>query len=140
MPERPEDAERPPTTRLTCGVTAKDEHGRQCSKARKPAQTAYGLQLYFEAHAAVPVGRAVCSGRHPFGTAFGKHLEPYSACIQFFHEMSGSEILGSIVTWFLYFEFLALITKYYESGLHFPLRLLHLYRHHRHHQTDHPLP
>ena len=38
------------------------------------------------------------------------------------HEMSGSEILGSIVTWFLYFEFLALITKYYQSGLHFPLR------------------
>lgn len=38
------------------------------------------------------------------------------------HEMSGSEILGSIVTWFLYFEFLALIAKYYQSGLHFPLR------------------
>lgn len=38
------------------------------------------------------------------------------------HEMGGSEILGSIVTWFLYFEFLALITKYYQSGLHFPLR------------------
>ena len=35
------------------------------------------------------------------------------------HEMSGSEILGSIVTWFLYFEFLALITKYYQSGLHY---------------------
>lgn len=38
------------------------------------------------------------------------------------HEMSGAEILGSIVTWFLYFEFLALIAKYYQSGLHFPLR------------------
>lgn len=38
------------------------------------------------------------------------------------HEMSGSEIIGSIVTWFLYFEFLALIAKYYQSGLHFPLR------------------
>lgn len=38
------------------------------------------------------------------------------------HEVSGSEILGSIVTWFLYFEFLALIAKYYQSGLHFPLR------------------
>jgi protein PsiE len=33
-----------------------------------------------------------------------------------------NEILGSIVTWFLFFEFLALITKYYQSGLHFPLR------------------
>ena len=38
------------------------------------------------------------------------------------HEMSGAEILGSIVTWFLYFEFLALIAKYYQSGLPFPLR------------------
>ena len=37
-------------------------------------------------------------------------------------ETSSSSILGSIVTWFLYFEFLALIAKYYESGLHFPLR------------------
>lgn len=38
------------------------------------------------------------------------------------HQMGGNEILGSIVTWFLYFEFLALIAKYYQSGLHFPLR------------------
>ncbi len=38
------------------------------------------------------------------------------------HEITSSEILGSIVTWFLYFEFLALIAKYYQSGLHFPLR------------------
>ncbi len=38
------------------------------------------------------------------------------------HTVSGNEILGAIVTWFLYFEFLALIAKYYQSGLHFPLR------------------
>lgn len=38
------------------------------------------------------------------------------------HLTGGNEILGSIVTWFLYFEFLALIAKYYQSGLHFPLR------------------
>lgn len=38
------------------------------------------------------------------------------------HEVSSNEILASIVTWFLYFEFLALISKYYQSGLHFPLR------------------
>lgn len=38
------------------------------------------------------------------------------------HQISSSEILGAIVTWFLYFEFLALIAKYYQSGLHFPLR------------------
>ncbi|HBT95921.1 MAG TPA: phosphate-starvation-inducible protein PsiE [Coriobacteriia bacterium] len=37
-------------------------------------------------------------------------------------EISSNEILGFIVTWFLYFEFLALIAKYYQSGLHFPLR------------------
>ena len=38
------------------------------------------------------------------------------------HDLYSSEILGFIVTWFLYFEFLALIAKYYQSGLHFPLR------------------
>ena len=26
------------------------------------------------------------------------------------------------MTWFLYFEFLTMIAKYYQSGLHFPLR------------------
>lgn len=38
------------------------------------------------------------------------------------HEVESNEILGTIVTWFLYFEFLALIAKYYQAGLHFPLR------------------
>lgn len=38
------------------------------------------------------------------------------------HQFNNNEILGAIVTWFLYFEFLALIAKYYQSGLHFPLR------------------
>lgn len=38
------------------------------------------------------------------------------------HQFDSGEILGAIVTWFLYFEFLALIAKYYQSGLHFPLR------------------
>ncbi len=38
------------------------------------------------------------------------------------HQISSNEILGHIVTWFLYFEFLALVAKYYQSGLHFPLR------------------
>jgi protein PsiE len=32
------------------------------------------------------------------------------------------EMIGAIVTWFLYFEFIALIAKYFESKLHFPLR------------------
>ena len=38
------------------------------------------------------------------------------------HQFNNNEILGAIVPWFLYFEFLALIAKYYQSGLHFPLR------------------
>ncbi len=38
------------------------------------------------------------------------------------HQFNNNEILGAMVTWFLYFEFLALIAKYYQSGLHFPLR------------------
>ncbi|MCL2179461.1 MAG: phosphate-starvation-inducible protein PsiE [Proteobacteria bacterium] len=32
------------------------------------------------------------------------------------------EMIGAIITWFLYFEFVALIAKYFESKLHFPLR------------------
>ncbi|MGL4666904.1 MAG: phosphate-starvation-inducible protein PsiE [Saezia sp.] len=32
------------------------------------------------------------------------------------------EIIESIVTWFLYFEFIALVAKYFESHFHFPLR------------------
>lgn len=31
-------------------------------------------------------------------------------------------LIEGIVNYFLYFEFLALITKYFESGYHFPLR------------------
>lgn len=31
-------------------------------------------------------------------------------------------LIEGIVTYFLYFEFLALIVKYFESGYHFPLR------------------
>lgn len=32
------------------------------------------------------------------------------------------EMVAAIITWFLYFEFVALIAKYFESKLHFPLR------------------
>ena len=32
------------------------------------------------------------------------------------------EFIEIIVTWFLYFEFIALITRYFESRFHFPLR------------------
>lgn len=31
-------------------------------------------------------------------------------------------MIGAIIIWFLYFEFIALIAKYFESKLHFPLR------------------
>lgn len=32
------------------------------------------------------------------------------------------EMIETIIIWFLYFEFIALIAKYFESGFHFPLR------------------
>ncbi|MDR1350077.1 MAG: phosphate-starvation-inducible protein PsiE [Zoogloeaceae bacterium] len=32
------------------------------------------------------------------------------------------EVIEAIVIWFLYFEFIALIAKYFESKFHFPLR------------------
>lgn len=31
-------------------------------------------------------------------------------------------LIEGIVTYFLYFEFIALIVKYFQSGYHFPLR------------------
>ena len=34
----------------------------------------------------------------------------------------GYEMVEAIVIWFLYFEFVALIAKYFESRFHFPLR------------------
>jgi protein PsiE len=41
------------------------------------------------------------------------------------HSGHGShEIVGAIVIWFLYFEFIALVAKYFESNFHFPLRYL----------------
>jgi len=35
---------------------------------------------------------------------------------------SSYEMIEIIVIWFLYFEFIALIAKYFESKFHFPLR------------------
>jgi len=32
------------------------------------------------------------------------------------------EMIETIIIWFLYFEFIALIVKYFESRFHFPLR------------------
>lgn len=32
------------------------------------------------------------------------------------------EMIEAIIIWFLYFEFIALIAKYFESNFHFPLR------------------
>ncbi|MDR2990440.1 MAG: phosphate-starvation-inducible protein PsiE [Burkholderiaceae bacterium] len=34
----------------------------------------------------------------------------------------GHQMIGAIIIWFLYFEFIALIAKYFESKFHFPLR------------------
>ncbi|MDR3158540.1 MAG: phosphate-starvation-inducible protein PsiE [Zoogloeaceae bacterium] len=38
------------------------------------------------------------------------------------HGRGGYEMIEGIVIWFLYFEFIALIAKYFESRFHFPLR------------------
>ncbi len=37
-------------------------------------------------------------------------------------ESSSYQLIEGIVIYFLYFEFIALIVKYFESGYHFPLR------------------
>ncbi|CNE53935.1 phosphate-starvation-inducible protein PsiE [Yersinia nurmii] len=37
-------------------------------------------------------------------------------------ETSSYKLIEGIVIYFLYFEFIALIVKYFESGYHFPLR------------------
>lgn len=37
-------------------------------------------------------------------------------------ESSSYRIIEGIVIYFLYFEFIALVVKYFESGYHFPLR------------------
>ena len=122
MPERPEDAERPPTTRLTCGVTAKDEDMED--NAAKPASL---LKRLTDPNFISRLMQLFLSGvLFVLGGILSVLLlvSTWNLIMLVFvsHEMSGSEILGSIVIWFLYFEFLALITKYYQSGLHFPLR------------------
>ncbi|MDR2031959.1 MAG: phosphate-starvation-inducible protein PsiE [Azoarcus sp.] len=38
------------------------------------------------------------------------------------HSHDSYEMIEGIVIWFLYFEFIALIAKYFESKFHFPLR------------------
>ncbi|MHA8115729.1 phosphate-starvation-inducible protein PsiE [Kosakonia cowanii] len=37
-------------------------------------------------------------------------------------QTSKYELVEGLVVYFLYFEFIALIVKYFQSGLHFPLR------------------
>lgn len=37
-------------------------------------------------------------------------------------QASKYELVEGLVVYFLYFEFIALIVKYFQSGLHFPLR------------------
>ncbi|MCQ4087053.1 phosphate-starvation-inducible protein PsiE [Saccharibacillus sp. JS10] len=38
------------------------------------------------------------------------------------NEATGYELAGRLLVFFLYFEFIALIIKYFKSGFHFPLR------------------
>lgn len=49
-------------------------------------------------------------------------------------------LIEGIVIYFLYFEFIALIVKYFQSGYHFPLRYFVYYRDYGHHQADHRRP
>jgi len=51
-------------------------------------------------------------------------------------ESSSYLLIEGIVIYFLYFEFIALIVKYFSSGYHFPLRYF-IHRHHGHYSPDH---
>jgi protein PsiE len=42
--------------------------------------------------------------------------------VENYSDHGGHEMIGAIIIWFLYFEFIALIAKYFESNFHFPLR------------------
>lgn len=45
----------------------------------------------------------------------------YTAWESFFVDANYNDVVGELITFFLYFEFLALITKYFKNNFHFPL-------------------
>lgn len=45
----------------------------------------------------------------------------YTAWESFFVDANYNDVVGELITFFLYFEFLALIAKYFKNNFHFPL-------------------
>lgn len=45
----------------------------------------------------------------------------YTAWLGFFKHGGFSDLIEELITFFLYFEFLALIVKYFKNNYHFPL-------------------
>lgn len=53
----------------------------------------------------------------------GKETLHLAKVMHYPNEAAGKlELVESLVVYFLYFEFIALIVKYFQSGYHFPLR------------------
>jgi hypothetical protein len=70
----------------------------------------------FESGAAVP-------GDYP-GRLPGKETLHLAHVLFTPEPVSKYKLVEGLVVYFLYFEFIALIVKYFESGFHFPLRYL----------------
>ncbi|SQA97248.1 phosphate-starvation-inducible protein PsiE [Cedecea neteri] len=45
-------------------------------------------------------------------------------------EKSSYDLIEALVTYFLFFEFVALIVVYFKSGCHFSIKVFYLYSHH----------
>lgn len=43
-------------------------------------------------------------------------------CILLYSDKGNYQLIEAIIVWFLYFEFIALIAKYFKAKYHFPLR------------------
>lgn len=82
----------------------------------KPAETiARVLQTVLNAGLlSLAVILMVFLGRETFGLA-------YLMFTQSEHDIK-YQLVGGLLVWFLYFEFIALIVKYFQTGYHFPLR------------------
>lgn len=84
--------------------------------SHKPAETiARVLQTVLNAGLlSLAVILMVFLGRETFGLA-------YLMFTQSEHDIK-YQLVGGLLVWFLYFEFIALIVKYFQTGYHFPLR------------------
>ncbi|RIW09079.1 phosphate-starvation-inducible protein PsiE, partial [Escherichia coli] len=64
-------------------------------------------------------------GMFSLGTAFYTQAPGIVALLSMLfapEQTSKYELVEGLVVYFLYFEFIALIVKYFQSGFHFPLR------------------